>query len=83
MTPRVTPIDVAVMGYIQENFTYEEMAQALGNSAKSGAYRRVEKLIRMALVEKTSLKSRSRRLTPNGRRVFNRELAAARKTASI
>ncbi len=73
MPPQVTDIDVQVLRMIDSRLTYEEMAIEMGLSAKSGVFRRVQKLITMQLVEKDPLKSRSRRLTEHGRRILSGE----------
>ncbi len=67
---------------IDDRLTYEEMAHYLGLRAKSGVFRRVQKLINMGLVDKTPLKSRSRRLTENGRRLLSEEPATTGSSAS-
>jgi len=75
MPPRVTENDITVLHMVDDRLTYAEMAEEMGLSAKSGVFRRIEKLIDMGLVEKDPLKSRSRRLTKNGRRVLGGEPA--------
>lgn len=75
MTPRVTPIDVRVLGFIDQGMTYEEMTRALGRRARSAVYARVQKLASMGLVEVVPNKARMRRLTERGRQLLDREPA--------
>ncbi len=77
MPPRITKNDITVLHMVDDRLTYEEMAFEMGISAKSGVFRRIEKLISMGLVEKDPLKSRSRRLTDNGRRILSGEPATS------
>lgn len=79
---RFTEKDLVVLSLIEGHQTYEEMADEMGLSAKSGLYRRVQKLIDLGLVKKDQLKSRSRRLTAYGRRVLSGESPAPGPTAS-
>ena len=81
MPPPVTDVDMQVLRMIDDRLTYEEMANKTGLSAKSGMFRRVHKLIGMELVEKDPLKSRSRRLTDNGRRILSEEPASSGSSA--
>jgi len=73
MPPRITLLDKQAMVMIDKRMTYAEMATIMNLSAKSGVFRRIEKLIKMGLVEKDPLKSRSRRLTEDGRRVLREQ----------
>ncbi len=82
MPPGVTEIDIKVLDMILDRLTYEEMSSKLGITAKSGMFRRVQKLIEMGLVTKDPLKSRSRRLTDNGRRILSGEPVVIGSSAS-
>lgn len=73
--PDLDETNIQILGFIRERHTYQEMADALSRSAKSGIYRRVRKLIDLGLVTKTPMKSRSRRLTEDGKRILDSVLA--------
>lgn len=64
-------VDQKILGYIAERLTYQEMADELNRPARSGIFRRVTKLLLLGLVTKDPKKSRSRRLTEDGRRVLD------------
>lgn len=64
-------VDEKILTYVRDRLTYQEMADGLDRSARSGLYRRVEKLIALKLVTKSERKSRSRRLTDEGKRILD------------
>lgn len=64
-------VDQQILSLVALRFTYQEMADALHRPARSGIYRRVEKLISLGLVTKDPKKSRSRELTDAGRQVLD------------
>jgi len=64
-------VDQKILSFINDRLTYQEIADALTRSARSGIYSRVQKLIALELVTKSDRKSRSRRLTDEGKRVLD------------
>jgi DNA-binding MarR family transcriptional regulator len=75
----IDTVDLRILMLIDENLTYAEMATRLGYSAKSGIHRRVNSLVEKGLITKEPLKSRSRRLTDEGRETLDGFIALARK----
>ena len=64
-------VDEKILTYVRDRLTYQEMADGLDRSARSGLYRRVEKLIALKLVTKSERKSRSRSLTDEGKTILD------------
>jgi len=68
----IDAVDLSLLRMIQDHLTYQEMAEKVDRRARSGVYRRIERLIKLGLIEKKSLKSRSRRLTDAGQELLRR-----------
>ncbi len=63
--------DLEILALTNRRLTHEEMAEELGLAAKSGIFRRVERLIVLGFITKDPRKSRSRRLTENGQSILD------------
>jgi DNA-binding IclR family transcriptional regulator len=74
--------DLQILALIDRRLTHEEMAEELGLAAKSGIFRRVERMLHLGFITKDPRKSRSRRLTDNGRQVLDGFVATFSEAAS-
>ena len=71
---RLDPLDQEILKLIPDRLTFQEMAEQLNRPARSGIYRRVQKLVSAGLVTKDERKSRSRKLTDAGQRLLGQIL---------